>query len=79
MTEQQVEDRTALAPRKFKTLNAGAAKLILNEKADLLRRSGLLKYLEPPPGGMSLIGGCEGVKDHIRRDKTCFSEDDGHP
>ncbi len=75
MTEQQVEDRTALALRKFKTLNADAAKLILHEKADLLRRSGLLKYLEPPPGCMSLIGGCEAVKDHIRRDKTCFGED----
>ncbi len=75
MTEQQVEDRIALALRRFKTLNTGAAKLILHEKADLLRRNGLLKYLEPPPGGMSLIGGCEAVKDHIRRDKTCFGED----
>lgn len=75
MTQQQVEDRTALALRRFKTLNAGAAKLILHEKAEVLRRSGLLKYLEPPEGGMGLIGGCEAVKAHIRRDKACFSKD----
>jgi hypothetical protein len=32
MTQQQVEDRTALALRRFKTLNSEAAKLILHEK-----------------------------------------------
>jgi hypothetical protein len=72
MTQQQVEDRTALALRRFKTLNADAAKLILHEKAEVLRRSGLLKYLEPPAGGLDQIGGCENVKAHIRRDKACF-------
>ncbi|MFQ5488782.1 MAG: AAA family ATPase [Gammaproteobacteria bacterium] len=75
MTQQQVEDRTALALRRFKTLNGDAAKLILHEKAEVLRRSGLLRYLEPPEGGMGLIGGCEAVKAHIRRDKACFSDE----
>jgi len=75
MTQQQVEDRTALALRRFKTLNKEAAGLILHEKAEVLRRSGLLKYLEPPAGGLDLIGGCNGVKEHIRRDKLCFGED----
>lgn len=74
MTQQQVEDRTALALRKFKTLNADAAKLILSEKAEVIRRSGLLKYQEPLVGGLQLIGGCDNVKDHIRRDRACFSE-----
>jgi len=73
MTQQQVEDRTALALRKFKTLNTDAARLILHEKAEVLRRSGLLKYLEPPADGLALIGGCDNVKTHIRRDKACFS------
>ena len=73
MTQQQVEDRTALALRKFKTLNGDAAKLILHEKAEVLRRSGFLKYMEPPEGGLQLIGGCDAVKAHIRRDKACFS------
>jgi ATP-dependent 26S proteasome regulatory subunit len=75
MTQQQVEDRTALALRRFKTLNADAAQLILHEKADVLRRSGLLKYQQPPAGGLELIGGCEQVKTHVRRDKTCFTPD----
>jgi hypothetical protein len=75
MTQQQVEDRTALALRKFKTLNGDAAKLILHEKAEVLRRLGLLKYVEPPTGGLALIGGCDTVKQHIRRDKACFGDD----
>ena len=75
MTQQQVEDRTALALRKLKTLDAEAAKLLLHEKAEVLRRSGLLKYIEPPSGGLNLIGGNNNVKAHIGRDKTCFSKD----
>ncbi|MHC4089755.1 MAG: AAA family ATPase [Planctomycetota bacterium] len=75
MTQQQVEDRTALALRKHRTLNADAAKLILHEKAEVLRRSGLLKYTEPPAGGLELIGGCDNVKRHIQRDKACFTEE----
>jgi len=74
MTQQQVEDRTALALRKYKTLNGQAARLILHEKAEILRRSGLLKYLDPPEGGLSIIGGNDNVKRHIERDKTCLSE-----
>jgi ATP-dependent 26S proteasome regulatory subunit len=73
MTQQQVEDRTASALRKFKTLSGDAAKLILHEKADILRRSGLLKYLDPPDGGLELIGGNDNVKRHIERDKACLS------
>ncbi len=74
MTQQQVEDRTALALRRFKTLNADAASLILHEKAEVLRRSGLLKYREPPAGGLQLIGGNDNVKRHIARDKACFGD-----
>ena len=74
MTQQQVEDRTALALRRFKTLNSDAASLILHEKAEVLRRSGLLKYCEPPAGGLALIGGNDNVKRHIARDKACFGD-----
>ena len=73
--QQQVEDRTATALLKFMTLNGDAAKPILNEKAELLRRSGLLNYLQPPTGGLDLIGGCGDVKQHIQRDQMCIGED----
>jgi len=49
-----------------------AAKLILHEKAEVLRRSGLLRYTGPPESGLKLIGGCGNVKAHIRRDRVCF-------
>lgn len=72
MTQQQVEDRTALALRKFKKLNGQAARLILNEKAEVIRRTGLLEYRDPPAGGLDLIGGWENVKRHVQLDKPCF-------
>ena len=75
MPQQQVEDRTALALRKFKTLNQDAARLILHEKAEILRRSGLLKYQDPPEGGLDVIGGNDNVKHHIARDKACLCEE----
>jgi len=72
MTQQQVEDRTALALRKFKTLGPDAARLILHEKAEILHRCGLLRYLDPLDGGLDLIGGCDHVKRHIQRDRACL-------
>ena len=73
MTQQQVEDRTALALRKFKKLNGQAARLILNEKAEVIRRTGLLDYRDPPEGGLDIIGGWENVKKHVQLDKPCFA------
>ena len=75
MTQQQVEDRTALAFRKYKALNGDAASLILHEKANILRRGGLLKYQDPPEGGLELIGGNVNIKQHIARDKACFTKE----
>jgi SpoVK/Ycf46/Vps4 family AAA+-type ATPase len=64
LTQQQVEDRVALALRKFKKLGQEAAGLILNEKAQVIRRTGLLDY-----------GGWENVKQHVQLDKPCFTPD----
>ena len=72
MTQQQVEDRTALALRKFKKLSGAAARLILREKAEVIRRTGLLEYRDPPAGGLDLIGGWDNVKRHVQLDKPCF-------
>ncbi len=75
MTAQQVEDRTALALRRFKRLGSDAARLILNEKAAVLRQTGLLEYRDPPDGGLDLIGGWENVKRHVELDRPCFGPD----
>jgi hypothetical protein len=47
MTQQQVEDRVALALRKFKKLNGEAARLILNEKAEVIRRTRTARLPRP--------------------------------
>jgi SpoVK/Ycf46/Vps4 family AAA+-type ATPase len=49
--------------------------LLLHEKAEVLPRSGLLKYIELPDEGLNLIGKNDSVKFHIVRDKACFSKD----
>ena len=74
MTQQQVEDRTALALRKYKTLNGEAASLILHEKANILRRGGLLKYQEPPEGGLELIGGNTSIKQTHRQGQNLLHQ-----
>ena len=50
-----------------------AARLILNEKAEVIRRTGLLDYRDPPEGGLDIIGGWENVKKHVQLDKPCFA------
>ena len=50
MTAQQIEDRTALALRRYKRLDADAARLILNEKAQvILPDASLLIFCEHSP------------------------------
>lgn len=74
MARQQIMDRVALALRVHKKLDHSAAKLILNEKANVVSRSGVLKYYEPPEGGMKDVGGLENLKHHIALDKPCFTD-----
>ena len=74
MTQQQVEDRTALALRKFKTLNEDAARLILHEKSEGNRRTGLLEYRDPPAGGLDIMGGWDNGKRTIPLHRPCSTE-----
>lgn len=74
MTQGQIQDRVSLAMRKCKGLNEEAVRVILHEKANVIRSSGLLNYREPPPGGLSTVGGLEGVKRRVQRAKRRFSD-----
>lgn len=73
MTTQQIEDRIALTINLNKDFNNDAVKTLIREKAGILKASGLLKYIEPPVGGLSNIGGYEEIKKHILLDKPCFT------
>lgn len=75
MTQQQIIDRVCLAIRRHKDLDASAVKTLLREKANVIKSSGLLKYVEPPEGGLDTIGGYEVLKKHIRLDKPCFTNE----
>jgi ATP-dependent 26S proteasome regulatory subunit len=74
MTQLQVIDRVALAMRRCKNLDQVAVRDILHEKAGVIKASGLLTYREPPPGGLSSVGGLEGIKAHVDLDKPCFGK-----
>jgi ATP-dependent 26S proteasome regulatory subunit len=75
MTNTQIIDRLALSIRKHKDLNQDALKTILSEKASVIKKSGILQYIEPPPGGLSNIGGYGALKNHLKLDKPCFSDE----
>jgi SpoVK/Ycf46/Vps4 family AAA+-type ATPase len=74
MTQQQVEDRVALALRKFKKLNGEAARLILNEKAEVIRRTGCSTTATRPPAAWT--SSAAGKRQaHVQLDKPCFGPD----
>lgn len=75
MTSQQTSDRVALAVRKHKDLNLEAIKTIIGEKASIIKASGLLTYVEPPEGGLSMVGGYDAIKHHVHVDRPCFSQE----
>lgn len=75
MTSQQTVDRVALALRKHKDLDNNAIKTIIKEKAGVIRASGLLSYIEPPAGGLSVVGGYDAIKRHVQLDKPCFTNE----
>lgn len=74
LTQSEIIDRVALAIRKRKALDKEAIKIILNEKAAIIKSSGLLTYVEPPTGGLKNIGGYDILKRNILLDKPCFSD-----
>ncbi len=75
MTSQQIVDRVSLALRKHKDLNNHAIATIVREKASVIRASGLLTYIEPPEGGLSIVGGYEALKRHVLLDQPCFTQE----
>jgi ATP-dependent 26S proteasome regulatory subunit len=75
MTDQQIEDRLLLAMRTYKKLGSDAVKLLLHEKAEIIRQTGLLTYRDPPEGGLDRLGGWENVKEHIVRDCDCLKSE----
>ncbi len=75
MTQHQTIDRLALAIRKHKNLNKEAVRTLINEKASVIKSSGLLTYIEPPPGGLDVVGGYDALKRHVTLDKPCFQDE----
>lgn len=74
MTYDQVEDRTALALRRFKGDLSKSIPMLLEEKASIIRQTGILSYAEPPSGGLDRIGGWTNVKKHIRTDAVVLRD-----
>jgi ATP-dependent 26S proteasome regulatory subunit len=75
MTSKQTADRVALALRKHKDLNEWAVETIVKEKASVIRASGLLTYRESPKGGLDNVGGYDAIKEHVRLDQPCFTQE----
>jgi len=75
MTSQQITDRVALAVRQCKALDQKSVTVITKEKASVVNASGVLKFEEPPEGGLSIVGGYNKLKQHVILDKPCFTKE----
>ena len=75
MTEQEVQDNTALVLTRFKCINDESITQMWREKVRIIENTDLLKYDIPPEGGLDNIGGLENIKDHLALDKACFGQD----
>jgi ATP-dependent 26S proteasome regulatory subunit len=76
MTQSQIIDRVTLALRKTHgKLDNEAIKILLHEKAGVIRSSGILTYAEPEAGGLDMVGGLNLLKDHVQLDLPCFSDE----
>jgi len=75
LSSQQIIDKTALAIVKRKQLDHDAIKIILKEKANVIKNSGFLTYKDPPAGGLSIVGGASALKNHLMLDRPCFTEE----
>lgn len=75
MTSQQVVDRVTLSLCRHKDLNKDAIRTIIREKASIIKASGLLTYIEPPHGGLDIVGGYDALKQHVLLDKPCFTQE----
>jgi SpoVK/Ycf46/Vps4 family AAA+-type ATPase len=74
MSQQQIMDRVSLVLRKHKNFTKDAVRTLFHEKGAVIRSSGLLQFIEPPKGGLDIVGGYEAVKEHVELDKPCFSD-----
>ncbi len=75
MSEQEVENNTALIITKFRGVNDEAITQMWREKIQIIENTDLLKYDTPPEGGLDNIGGLENIKEHLALDKACFGQD----
>ncbi len=75
MTSGEIVDRVSLSLRKHKNLNQDAIKTLIKEKASVVNASGLLRYIEPKIQGLSGVGGYEALKNHLKLDQPCFTQD----
>jgi SpoVK/Ycf46/Vps4 family AAA+-type ATPase len=66
---------SAVRPSIRKELsNIWDPKIVLEEKCQALKKTGLLEYIPAPTDGMKQIGGLENLKTWIRKRKAAFSE-----
>lgn len=70
LTSTEIENACALSIVEHRAINAA---VIAKEKAAMIGKGGALEVLAPPPGGLSDVGGMDGVKDWIRTRGEAFS------
>ena len=77
LTMSEAENALSLSlvkPSIYKTGEIWDSKIVLHEKCQSLKKTGLLEYIEAQDSGMSQIGGLKNLKAWIRKRKAAFSD-----
>lgn len=77
LTTSEAENAMTLAivrPRLAKDPNIWDPKIVLEEKCQALKKTGLLEYIPVNPDGLKQVGGLEVLKGWVRKRKAAFTE-----
>lgn len=78
LTTEEAENALSLSivkPRIAKSSNIWDQTIVLNEKCQALKKTGLLEYIHVAPDGLKQVGGLDILKEWVRRRKNAFSQD----
>ncbi|MEI6152902.1 MAG: AAA family ATPase [Deltaproteobacteria bacterium] len=75
LSQAEIENSLAKSLVKRKSLTQNEVNLILEEKKQIIRKSGILEYISTDNFDMSKIGGLQNLKNWLEKRKTAFTQD----
>ena len=75
LSQEEIEDSLAKSLVKYRAITADQVNLILEEKKQIIRKSGILEYITTDDFDMAKIGGLQNLKKWLEKRKAAFRQD----